>query len=49
MYGDEAMSFAKFPAYQEQFIAADPENYCKLVTNQETGRFMGIFFAPIGL
>jgi len=36
MYGDKAMSFAKFPAYRERFIAADLENYCKLVTNQET-------------
>ena len=49
MYRDKAASFAKFPAYRERFLATDLENYCKLVVHQETGNFLGIFFAPIGL
>jgi hypothetical protein len=49
MYRDEAESFAKFPAYQERFIAADAENYCKIQVNKDTGNFMGIFFALAGL
>jgi hypothetical protein len=49
MYGDEGASFAKFPAYRERFLAADLENYCRLAVHQETGNFLGIFFAPAGL
>jgi hypothetical protein len=49
MYGDEAESFAKFPAYRERFMAADEGNYCNIQVNKETGSFMGIFFAPAGL
>jgi hypothetical protein len=49
MYIDKAMSFAKFPTYRERFVAADLENYCKLVTNQETNSFMDISFALAGL
>ena len=30
MYGDEAESFAKFPAYAERFRVADPDNYYKI-------------------
>ena len=49
MYSDEAESFAKFPVYREQFIAADLENYCKIQVNKETRNFIGIFFALAGL
>ena len=49
MYGDEAESFAKFPAYAERFQAADPTNYCKIQIHKETGHFIGAFFAPGGL
>ena len=49
MYGDEAESFAKFPAYAERFRAADSENYCKIATHKEIGQFQAAFFAPIGL
>jgi cytochrome c553 len=49
MYGDEAESFAKFPAYAERFQAADPDNYCKIKKHKETGNFQAAFFAPVGL
>ena len=49
MYGDEADSFAKFPAFAERFKAADPENFCKIETHKETGHFLAAFFAPAGL
>jgi hypothetical protein len=49
MYSDEGASFAKFPTYRECFLAADLENYYRLVVHQETGNFLGIFFAPTSL
>jgi hypothetical protein len=49
MYGDEAESFAKFPAYAERFRAADLENYCKIATQKEISQFQAAFFALVGL
>jgi hypothetical protein len=49
MYRDEAKSFAKFLAYQEQFIVANARNYCKIQVNKDTGNFIGIFFALASL
>lgn len=49
MCGDEAKSFAMFPAYTEQFKAADPENYCKIAMQEETSQFQAAFFAPVSL
>jgi len=49
MYGDEADSFAKFPAFAERFQAANPENYCRIQVHKETGHFMGAYFALAGL
>jgi hypothetical protein len=49
MYGDEAESFAKFPAYAERFQAANSKNYCKIQVHKETGHLIGAFFAPAGL
>jgi len=49
MYKDEAKSFAKFLAYQKQFIVANARNYCKIQVNKDTGNFIGIFFALAGL
>ena len=49
MYGDEAESFAKFPAYAERFQAADLDNYCKIKKHKETGNFQAAFFALVGL
>jgi hypothetical protein len=49
MYRDEAKSFAKFPVYQERFIAANAGNYCKIQVNKDTGNFIRIFFALAGL
>ncbi len=46
MYGDEADSFAKFPALAERFIAADSDNYVKIRTHPTTGHFQAAFFAP---
>jgi hypothetical protein len=49
MYGDEAESFAKFPAYVEQFEAVDSKNFYKLAFHEATGHFQAAFFAPAGL
>jgi hypothetical protein len=49
MYGDEADSFAKFPAYAERFQAADSGNYCRIQVHKETGHFMAAFFALASL
>jgi hypothetical protein len=49
MYGDEATSFAKFPAFIERFKAADLENFCKIETHKEIGHFLAAFFAPTSL
>jgi hypothetical protein len=46
MYGDEAESFAKFPAYGSRFKAADPDNYCHIQVHKGTGHFQAAFFAP---
>jgi hypothetical protein len=48
MYGEEAESFAKFPALAERFQAADPDNFCKISYYKETGHFQAAFFAPAG-
>jgi hypothetical protein len=48
MYGDEAQSFAKFPAYGARFKAADPNNYCKIQTHKDIGYFQAVFFALVG-
>jgi hypothetical protein len=48
MYGDEAKSFAKFPAFVERFQAVDPDNFCKIAYHKETGHFQAAFFAPVG-
>jgi hypothetical protein len=49
MYSDEAVSFAKFPAYVEQFQATDPNNYYKIKKHKETSNFQATFFALVGL
>jgi hypothetical protein len=49
MYGDEAKSFAKFPALAERFQAADPDNFCKIAYHEATGHFQAAFFAPGGM
>jgi hypothetical protein len=49
MYGDEAESFAKFPAFAERFQAADPYNFCKIASHEETSHFQAAFFAPASL
>lgn len=46
MYGDEAESFAKFPALAERFQAADEDNFCKIAYHDETSHFQAAFFAP---
>jgi hypothetical protein len=46
MYGDEAESFAKFPALAEQFIQADSNNYVKIRNHPTTGSFQAAFFMP---
>jgi len=44
MYGDEAESFAKFPALAEWFIQADSNNYVKIQSHPTTGSFQAAFF-----
>jgi hypothetical protein len=46
MYGDEAESFAKFPALRERFIAADEYNSFQVSYHAETNHFQAAFFAP---
>lgn len=48
MYGDEAESFARFPAYAERYIAADPNNFVKIRLHKATGYFQAAFFALAG-
>lgn len=48
MYGDEAESFSKFPAFKELFQAVDPVNYCKIAHHKQIGHFQAAFFAPVG-
>ena len=49
MYGDEAESFAKFPAYEKRFQAVDPVNYSKIKKHKDTSNFQAAFFAPASL
>lgn len=49
MYGEEAESFKKFPAYAERFEAADSENFYKLAFHEATSYFQAAFFAPASL
>jgi hypothetical protein len=49
MYGDEAESFAKFPALAERFIAADEYNFCNFAYHSKTYHFQAAFFAPRGI
>jgi hypothetical protein len=49
MYGEEAESFAKFPAFEEWYKAADPHNFSKIAIHKDTGHFQAAFFAPAGL
>jgi hypothetical protein len=49
MYGDEAKSFAKFPAFEEQYKAVDPHNFSKIAFHKDTSHFQAAFFAPVGL
>jgi hypothetical protein len=46
MYGDEAESFAKFPALAERFIQADNSNFVKIRSHSTTGSFQAAFFMP---
>lgn len=45
-YGEEAESFAKFPALAERFIAVDPGNYVKIRTYSTIGNYQAAFFCP---
>jgi hypothetical protein len=45
--GDEADSFARFPAFAERYLAADTDNFCKLEVD-ENGHFEAFFMAPAG-
>jgi MULE transposase domain len=49
MYGDEAESFTKFPAFAERFMAADEYSYCYITYHAETYNFQAAFFAPGGI
>jgi hypothetical protein len=49
MYGDEAESFAKFLAFEEQYRAADPYNFSRIAFHKGTSYFQAAFFAPAGL
>jgi hypothetical protein len=45
--GDEANSFAKFPAYIERYMATHLENYADLKLSPN-GNFEAVFFCPAG-
>jgi hypothetical protein len=49
MYGDEAESFAKFPAFEERYRAVDPHNFSRIAFHKGTSHFQAAFFAPTGL
>jgi hypothetical protein len=49
MYSNEAESFAKFPAYEQRFRAADLVNYCKIKKHKDTSNFQAAFFALASL
>jgi hypothetical protein len=49
MYSNKAESFAKFPAFAEQFQAVDLYNFCKIASHKETSYFQAAFFAPASL
>ena len=47
MYGDEAESFARFPAYVERYITTDSNNFVKIKLHQATSHFQAAFFALV--
>jgi hypothetical protein len=49
MYSNEAELFAKFPAYERRFQAADLVNYCKIKKHKDISNFQAAFFALAGL